>query len=308
MKTKSILILWSVAALLCISAAVILHCQNVAKTADANAQPGRQVFQVKGVVRGLDVPAKTIRITHEEIPDYMPAMTMPFSITEAKLLEGLAAGDAVRFRFVVTEDDSWIDQIEKTGAGTARFAESVVESSGPHETDRVQTGERVPEFTLTNQDGKRVQLSDYKGKAVVLTFIYTRCPIPNFCPRMSNNFAELQQRLRDEFGAKAQLLSITMDPEFDTPAVLKDYATRYDADHATWTFATGTREQTDYAGSLFGLIQESVGGLINHDLRTVLISPEGRMVHLWKSNVWTPYEVQRMVRETLTQSKTVATR
>ena len=139
----------------------------------------------------------------------------------------------------------------------------------------------------------------------MLTFIYTRCPLPNFCPRLTQNFSDLQKRLRDEFGDQAQLLSITMDPEFDSPEVLRNYGLRHEADFQTWTFATGSREQTDYAGALFGLIHENVGGLINHDLRTALIGPDGRLVHLWRSNVWTPYEVQREVREVLTGNRDV---
>lgn len=301
MKTKITLLLLSGGVLLAVAAALLMHHRNNSEAARA----GQQVFTLTGVVRSVDVAARSIRLTHEEIPGYMPAMTMPFAVSEAALLRGLTTNDTVRCRLVVTADDSWLDRIEKIGAEnpaptdlTARAAE--------RELERVQTGERVPDFALTNQFGQRIQLSDYRGRAVVLTFIYTRCPIPNFCPRLSQNFAELQTRLQPEFAGKAQLLSITMDPGFDTPEVLRGYGERHAADFNVWTFATGSREQTDAAGALFGLVQESVGGLINHDLRTALIGPDGRLVHLWKSNVWTPYEVQRLVRETLTGNRDMA--
>ncbi|MGN6553629.1 MAG: SCO family protein, partial [Verrucomicrobiota bacterium] len=138
-----------------------------------------------------------------------------------------------------------------------------------------------------------------RGKAVLLTFIYTRCPLPNFCPLMSKNFSQLEKRLSAEFTNRFQLLSVSMDPEFDRPAVLKEYASRYEANEKDWTFATGDAGQIEFVAGLMGLYYVRENGLISHDLRTALISPEGRLMHLWKSNVWTPYEVQRMVRETL---------
>jgi len=125
---------------------------------------------------------------------------------------------------------------------------------------------------------------------------------------MSKNFAELEQRLSKEFTGKYHLLSITMDPDFDRPEVLKDYAGRYGASASDWSFATGTADQIKSVAGLVGLYYARENGLITHDLRTALIGPDGRLVHLWKSNVWTPYEVQRMVREALTGNRDVASR
>ena len=164
---------------------------------------------------------------------------------------------------------------------------------------RIEIGERVPDFTLTNQQGRAFRLADFRGKAVVLTFIYTRCPLPNYCPLMSKNFASLQKRFENEFPGRVELLSVSFDPQFDTPEVLREYAARFGAGAKNWTVATGSTEQVDFVTELFGLIREPAGGLINHDLRTALISPEGKLVQVWRSNVWTPYEVQRMVRETI---------
>lgn len=302
MKTKMTLWLLCGVTLFALMAAIFLR----RPAAPSNViPPGAQVFEVRGVVRSVDAAAKTVRITHEEIPDYMPAMTMPFAVINAALLRGLTSNDLVRFRFVVTDDDSWIDRIEKVTAEQSNFKAAAPLASPDRELDRVQTGERVPDFTLTNQWGRAIHLADYQGRALVLTFIYTRCPLPNFCPRLTQNFTDLQKRLREEFDDQAQLLSITMDPEFDSPEVLRNYGLRHEADFQTWTFATGSREQTDYAGALFGLIHENVGGLINHDLRTALIGPDGRLVHLWRSNVWTPYEVQREVRAVLTGNRDI---
>lgn len=174
------------------------------------------------------------------------------------------------------------------------------------EAERVQVGEIVPDFKLTDQNGHAVHLSDFRGKVVVLTFIYTRCPLPNFCPLMSKNFSQLEERLSKEFTNRYELLSISMDSEFDTPEVLKEYGTRYTASAKDWTFATGDAEQIKFVAGLMGLYYAKENGIISHDLRTALISPDGRLVHLWKSNVWTPYEVQRLVRDTLTGDKYVA--
>lgn len=281
------------------------HIQNARLT-----QAGTRKFEVHGIVRSIDAANQTIRISHEAIADYMPAMTMPFPVKEAALLRKLSAGDRVQFELAVTRDDSWVARIEKIRSETGMLytANSEPASPGDLESERVKPGEVVPDFTLTDQDGKLIHLRDFRGKAVLLTFIYTRCPLPNFCPLMTKNFAELQQRLSKEFPGKYQLLSVSIDPEFDKPEVLKDYAARCGADPKDWTFATGDADAIRFVTGLAGLYYERENGLISHDLRTALIDPQGKLVHLWKSNVWTPYEVQRRVRETLTGSADVAVR
>lgn len=267
-----------------------------------------RTFQVNGQVRSIDPTEKTIRIAHEEIPNYMPAMTMSLPVKDVALLRNLGSGDSVEFELVVTSDDSWIARIEKisSDATLARSVANATASLDDLEGERVQKGELVPDFELTNQDGQPIRLSDFRGKAVVLTFIYTRCPLPNFCPLMSKNFADLQERLSKEFPNRYQLLSISIDPEFDQPGVLKQYAARYAADPKDWTFATGDAASINFVAGLLGLLFEKENGLISHDLRTALIGQDGRLVHLWKSNFWTPYEVQRRVRENLTGSEDVA--
>jgi protein SCO1 len=270
-----------------------------------------KTFQVMGQIRSIDAANKTVRITHEEIPNYMPAMTMPFSIKDVALLKGLSEGDSVQFELAVTADDSWIARISKIQTDTPIEPATSRQTTflpPDSEAEPVQVGEIMPDFKLTDENGGVIHLNDFRGKAVVLTFIYTRCPLPNFCPLMSKNFSQLEKRLSVEFTNRYQLLSVTMDPEFDTPEVLKEYATRYQASAKDWIFATGDTEQIKFVAGLTGLYYARENGLISHDLRTALIGPDGRLVHLWKSNVWTPYEVQRMVRETLTGEKDVASR
>jgi protein SCO1 len=306
-KTNRFMKIVKCISILCLAVAtagVVLAVVNQKAARKTEIPPDVQRYHVRGEVRGIDAESKQIRIKHEEIPNYMAAMTMPFDIRDTALLGGLRAGDEVGFELVVTEDDSWIASIQKLSEGTAPAGESNSDrtnNSVRQELQRVQVGERVPNFTLTDQNSGPVNLSDFRGKVVLLTFIYTRCPLPNFCPLMSKNFASLQERLEKRFPGKFQLLSVSIDPEFDRPEILKEYAKRYTEKQATWTYGTGTTEQTDSVGAMFGLVQERVGGLVNHDLRTAVIGPDGRLVHLWKSNVWTPYEVERRVEELLSR-------
>jgi protein SCO1/2 len=167
-------------------------------------------------------------------------------------------------------------------------------------------GDRVPAFTLAqNQNGKPVQLSDYRGDVLAMTFIYTSCPIPDYCPLMSRNFAQLQDllpaRLTNGRTPDAELLSVSFDPKTDTPQVLRDYAGRYTDDLSNWTFATGTPKQVQHVTGLFGVFTEQQEGQITHSLRTVVIGPEGRVRELRRGNDWTPQAVleaiERVARE-----------
>lgn len=307
MNTRTVLTLFCGLTLAGLLAAVTIgrHVQAIHKS-----QAEMRRFEVHGIVIGVDVSNKSIRIAHDEIPDYMPAMTMPLPVKDVTLLQNLAAGDHVQFELDVTHDDSWIGRITRISSAAAASDPtiSVTGSPGELETDTVKSGELVPDFKLINQDGQSFHLRDFRGKAVLLTFIYTRCPLPNFCPLMTKNFSDLEQRLSKEFPEKYQLLSISMDPDFDQPNVLKDYAARCDANSNDWTFATGDADSIRFVAGLLGLYYKSENGLISHDLRTALIDPQGKLVHVWKSNVWTPYEVQRRIRETLTGSPDVAAR
>ena len=265
------------------------------KAPSAAVERGTQHFQVKGVLRAVDLKLNRLRIEHEEIPNYMPAMTMWLPAKRADLLTNVASGDSISFRLEVTEDDSWISRIEKLTAGslgTSAFATKAARSSTERESERVQVGERVPDFTVTNQHGAPIKLSDFRGKAVVINFIYTRCPLPNFCPALSRNTAALQKDLAAKYADKFHIISLTIDPEHDSPAVLKHYASTWTTNQATWTFGTSSRDEVGTIGSYFGLIHERAAtGLIDHDLRTALVAPDGKLVHIWKSNFWKPAEI-----------------
>src|SRR5687767_9541648 len=187
----------------------------------------RKTFQVKGVVKEITPDRMQARIEHEKIPNYMEAMTMMFDVKNSNELAGLAPNDQIAFRMIVTENDGWIDQVKKIGV-VAAPTNAPLPFRQVREVEPLKVGDLVPEYRFTNELGKAVSLSDFKGKAVALTFIFTRCPFPTFCPRMATNFKETYKLLKEKSGAPANwhLLALTIDPEFDTPAVLKDYAAK----------------------------------------------------------------------------------
>lgn len=293
MKTRTILLTFTALTLAVVVSAVAIHRQTTLNK-PTTQQTAEQTFDVKGHIVSIEPGGKTVHIAHEDIPDFMPAMTMPFTLQHPEQVADLSVGDPVKFRLVVTRDDSWISTIDKDASATRVVAQAPGSSD-----NRVQTGETVPDFELLDQNGAPLKLSQFHGEAVLVTFIYTRCPLPNFCPLMSNRFSELQDRLAKKFPGKFHLISVSFDPDFDTPAVMKDYGKRFGARQKMWSLATGSQQQVDKVAGLFGLIKERDANGYTHDLRTALISPDGKLIHIWRSNVWTLDEVESMLGDVL---------
>jgi protein SCO1/2 len=250
-----------------------------------------QTFMVKGVVRELRPADRTVVIQHEDIPGYMKAMTMPFEVRDTNELAGLAAGDQVEFRMLVTEKEGWIDRLIRVGREAAPPPQT-----GPRQVRFVEPlnlGDPVPDCDLTNQFGQRIRLSDYRGSVLGMTFIFTRCPFPNFCPQLSANFSETAQALaRPDSGmTNWHLLSVSFDPEFDTPEVLHRYAVGQRYDSNRWTFATGAMKEIDALTEQFGLLFGRDGETISHNARTVVIDPAGRLSLVITGNVWAVQEL-----------------
>jgi protein SCO1/2 len=294
MKTRTILLIFTAVTLAIVGSAVALHRQLPVATTTVQ-RTVEQTFEVKGRVVSIETGGKTVHIAHEDIPDFMPAMTMPFTMEHPEQAADLAAGDSVKFRLVVSKEDSWISSIDRLSAERSTVANAALDTN----TNRVETGESVPDFDLVDQNGAPIKLSDFHGTAVLVTFIYTRCPLPNFCPLMSTRFSELQDRLGKKFSGKVHLISVSFDPQYDTPEVMKEYGKHFGARTKTWSLATGTQRQVDHVAGLFGLIKEKDANGYTHDLRTALISPDGKLVHIWRSNVWTGDEVEARVAEVL---------
>ena len=251
-----------------------------------------QTYQVKGVVVALGDDGKTVKIKHEEIPGYMAAMTMEFEVRGTNELRGLAAGDSVAFRMLVTEDDGWIDQLKKLDAPKADVPPPLPQGIRiVRDVEPLEVGDLLPEYRFTNQSGKIISTQDYRGRALALTFIFTRCPFPTFCPRVTSGLAEAQSLMLTNHPSVTNwhLLSLTIDPEYDTPAILKDYAQRNGGMPRYWTYATGSLLDLTAIAEQFGLQfwRDTPAGLPNHNLRTVVIDPTGRVRTNFVGNTWT---------------------
>lgn len=261
----------------------------------------RHSYEVKGRVVGFGDDGRTIIVQHQDVPDLMPAMTMPFRAADSSRVDGLDSGDEVSFTLTIFRDSSWITNVTKLPPGTLPLAEA--DTARGHlpgsDVPILEPGDTVPAVALTDQNGAPVRLSDYRGKALLITFIYTRCPLPDACPLLSRKFQMLQPELEKRFGDRAELLSVTFDPEHDTPAVLRDYAERYTNDLSTWRFATGERAEVDRLTDAFGVSTAPEAGQITHSLTTALIGPEGRVQYIWRGSKWSTDEVLERVESSL---------
>lgn len=253
-----------------------------------------KTFQVRGVIKEIPETGNSIRIQHEEIPDYMPAMTMPFSVKSRDAFSDVATGDTVSFTLHVTETESWIDEI-KTAKTESKPGEmpSISSFRRVRDVQPLEIGDTLPNYPFTNQYEKDFELDDYRGQVLVLTFIYTRCPLPDFCPRMSMHFRSAYEAIKkdEEAPDNWQFLTITFDPEHDTPEVLRNYSKAYSYDPKKWTFATGKIIDIDAITEQFGLTfsrSEVSPTDWDHNLRTVIVDPHGTIHKIYIGNTWTP--------------------
>ena len=258
---------------------------------------------MKGVIQEVKSDFTEAKIKHEAIPNYMPAMTMDFAVKNTNELRGLKSNDVVSFRMIVTETDGWIDQVKKLNASNPTELPSRQSVRVVRDVDPLSVGDLVPEYHLTNELGQAVKLSDYKGKAVAMTFIFTSCPFPTFCPRMSLNFGDVQKKLKETSNGATnwQLLTISFDPEKDTPEVLKHYAQSYNYDPAHWSFLTGDLTEVTALTEQMGQMFWREGGTISHNLRTVIIDPEGHLYKIFSGNDW---KAEELAAEVLNAAKT----
>lgn len=275
---------------------------------EPGASPNAKRYDLKGKVVAVDKTEHRVTIDHGEIPGYMDAMTMPFAIRKNDYwaLDILKPGDMVTATLVVDNGLSWIENIVITqeSAGDASAAET---TGVPREA---QPGDALPSFSLINQDGKAIRLEQYRGRVLLLTFIYTRCPLPDYCPLMSNNFAAIDKELKKNPALydKTHLLSVSFDTEYDTPKVLKSYGSAYTENYTSetfshWEFATGTPDEVREIAQFFGLRYYNESNQIVHGLRTAVIAPDGKVYKVYRSNDWKPEEILRDVQALLEKEK-----
>jgi protein SCO1 len=247
-------------------------------------------YDLKGKVLVVEPDKHLVTISHEDIKDYMPGMTMPFTVPSESDLQILGPDDEITATLVIDGSQSWLENLIITRQSANASALPGVAIAKP--------GDEVPNFMLRNQDNREIQMKGYRGKALLLTFIYTRCPVPEYCTLMSNNFAQIERALSQEpeLYEQTHLLSISIDPAYDTPQVLRSYGAahteRYQNEtFAHWEFAGGTTEQVKDIAQFFGLTYFPEKDQIIHGLRTVIVNPDGKVAKIYTGNDWKPEEV-----------------
>jgi protein SCO1/2 len=273
---------------------VFLLC--LASAAAACSKKDERTFTLQGQVLSLEPPRKLLTIKHEEIKGFMPAMTMPYEVRNAKLLDGLAPGDLINATLVVVSNGAYLSTIRKVGQ--APLEKPPAEAPNPPASagfELLKPGEPVPDSAFVDQSGQKRRFGTFKGSPVVMTFIYTKCPLPTFCPLMDRHFAALQTSLKADPALQAvRLVTVSFDPITDTPAVLREHAKRLNADLTRWTFLTGDRDEIDQFAARFGIsISRAMNDArdITHNLRTAIIDRDGRIVKVYTGNDWSPEQV-----------------
>lgn len=240
--------------------------------------PGTNLsFAVHGTVRKVRAAEHALVVAHDAIPGYMPAMTMSFRVRQTNELAGLRTGDAIRFRLIATAEESWIEQIRSMEGPI--IPTNRVEQTATNLASIAPAHQPLLDYFFTNELGAPVSLSQFKGQALAITFFFTRCPIPEYCPRLSKNFQESSRKLRALPHAPTNwhFLSVTFDPAFDTPDVLRAYARSYDYDPRDWSFLTGAPDKIAELARASDVTATPEGGLFNHNFRTLIINARGEL-------------------------------
>ncbi|MSV30031.1 MAG: redoxin domain-containing protein [Bryobacterales bacterium] len=250
-------------------------------------------FHAEGVVLRVDPAARTVLISHRAIPGYMDAMAMPFRAANAREIANLKPGEAITFDLVVSGTRSRIERIRTASKDSIEDDSQKINLTPPAE--RLSLGAPVPDFQLTDQAGETVRLSAFKGKVVAVNFIYTRCPLPEVCPRLSANFAQVQRRFADLMGKDVVLLSLTLDPQYDTTATLAAYAKIWRAEHLGWKFLTGSEEDIGRVARAFGMVYWPEEGLVAHTSETGVIGRGGQLSALVSGSSFTAAQIGDLI-------------
>ncbi len=269
-------------------AALALGVSGCKKSAQPAAQQQAKRYHLVGKVVSIDKDQASVMVDGQEIVGFMGAMTMAYSVRDAKVLTPLAPGDEIAADVVVDDQGAYLENIVVTKKGDGK---------GPTgATDPPKPGDKVPDFALINQDGKKIHLSSYQGDVLLVTFIYTRCPFPDFCPLVSRNFSKIYASLKKDpsIGPKVRLLSVSFDPAHDTPQALRKYAGTFSATtggdpYDRWQFAVVPQKDLVEVANFFGLYYNfDAGGQITHSLSTTVIGPDGKVYKWYSDNDWKP--------------------
>ena len=273
--------------------ATILGCL-LAVVAAACSSPDRHEYQLQGQIVSIAADHKEATIKHEDIPGFMPGMTMPYKVRDPQQYASLASGDLITATLVVVSNDAYLKDVKKVGNAPLERAlgEAPPASSG---FELLKPGEAVPNTVFIDQDNKIRDFASFRKSVVLITFIYTSCPMPDFCPLMDRNFKTIQARLDADPALKnVRLVSVSFDPVTDTPRVLKMHAGALGADPKRWTFLTGDRDEIDKFAMRFGVsISRDMKDPANiaHNLRTAIVDGQGLLVKSYTGNEWKPDQI-----------------
>lgn len=271
-------------------------------SADADLKPGEKRHPMRGEVITVSADRKVALVAHEEIPGYMPAMTMEFHVTAAELL-GLKEGQRIRGDMIEQADGEvrlekiWPD--DRTAAAEIDAATNalVQDTTARGRSAYREVNETVPDFSLYDQEGRVVSMQRFRGRKVMLNFIYTRCPIATMCPAATAKMMSTQRLAKEAGVTGVEFVSITLDPKYDTPGILKEYAQARGIDTSNFSFLTGPKLAIDNLFTAFGILADLEGGLAKHTLATLLIDENGRIVHRADGSQWSPDDfVKRLKR------------
>jgi protein SCO1/2 len=255
----------------------------------------------KGIVLKVDAAHKSLIVSCEAIPNYMDAMEMPFAVRDSAALADLKPGTAVSFTIVARGKDLFAENIRVRATANLESEPleagqlTVLHQAMHSDVKALAVGERAPDFSLTDQAGKEIHLSQFAGKVILLTFGYSRCPNPNYCFRLSNNLAQVEKRFRDRAGSDLVLMTIVIDPEHDQGAALVNYAGVWKADPAVWHFLTGPLPEIQQVAGMFGMNFWSDDGFITHSLHTVILDRKGQLAVNLEGNQFTAEELSDLV-------------
>jgi len=278
-------------------ACLVLCLGLAALGAACTGKTDQREFALQGQVMSVTPNHDQATVNHEEIKGFMTAMTMPYKVHDPKQLDGIAPGDLINAKLVVLTSDAYLTDVKKVGQAPLPAAPAETAAPGASSGfELLKPGEAVPDASFVDQSGRKRTFSSFKGSPVLMTFIYTKCPMPTFCPLMDQHFATVQKKLKDDPALKGrvQLVSVSFDPIVDTPPVLKAHAQTLGADLKTWTFLTGDRDDIDRFAARFGVsVARSLTDQrdITHNLRTALVDPGGKLVKVYIGNEWTPDQV-----------------
>lgn len=274
-------------------------CLALALLVVACGRSDRREYRLQGQVLSVAAERKEATIKHEDIKGFMPAVTMPYKVRDESL-PSLGPGDLITATLVMIRNDAYLENVKKVGHAPVEKAPGQPGASASSGFELLKVGQPVPAVHFTDQDGRSLEFGSLNGSAVVVTFTYTTCPMPTFCPLMDRHFVTMQAKLDENRNAlNVRLLSVSLDPLTDTPPVLKKHAQGLGADPAIWTFVTGDRDAIEQWAARFGVSATRVIDNprdITHNLRTAIIDRQGNLVQTYTGNEWTPEQVLADVR------------